>query len=172
MIRRPLFSQEITSTNAWMNERLGTPDRSNPVRDVSRTEWSRTMSPRKWRTVHHARGVQSPSVLYRRELYVPPAGTVENTWLGKYFIPDDAIPAVPTADNYVLEADVMRKAGMYNYRILYALEVASGSSIRDLFGYTQKKRWVLKSKPSIESRPGQMNLILTPKNLILAVQYW
>lgn len=134
-----------------MADRLGV-----SVGDVS-NRWAAAMSPRKWRTFPHADNFQ-PSWLYRQQMYRP--SKPDSNWIGKYFIPDGSIPARPHVDNYVLEYDVMRKSGMYNYRILYAVKAVDETG------------WVIRSKAAIEGRPGQMNIILTPQNLILDVQYW
>ena len=68
-----------------------------------------------------------------------------------------------------MEYDVQRRAGMYSYRILYAVK----NDKKNGFNPTDRDPdWVIKSKPSIEGRPGDMKVILDTNNIILSVQYW
>lgn len=138
-IRRHLFSQEIRYQHPW--------------------------SPRKSRT--YAPGGQfQPTWLYHKQIYRPYGATNipnakdgdEASWIGKIFIPEGSIPSNPSKNNYIREYDVMKKAGTYSYRILYAVQ--------------KNGEWVIKSKASVEGRPGQMNLIMSPKNEIIDIQYW
>jgi len=110
-------------------------------------------SPRKQR-MFAAGGQFQPSRLYNNQLYKPTKPEPEAEWIGKFFIPEGSIPANPEKDNYVREYDVMKRAGKYSYRVLYA------------------HNGQLKSKAAIERRPGQMNLIINTNNRILSVEYY
>lgn len=101
-------------------------------------------------------GQFQPTWLYRKQIYRPQGP--KNPWIGKFFIPTGSVPANPEKTNYVREYDVMKKTGRYSYRILYA--VVSGD------------KYTIKSKPSVEGRPNQLNLILNTDNRILDVQYY
>lgn len=120
--------------------------------------WKYAMTPRKWRTIFHTNQFQ-PTSLYTKQIYRPTTAQPQHAWIGLYYIPSDSIPKNPSKLNYVTEYDVMKSSGMYSYRILYAVKDANGS-------------WYIKSKPSVEGRPGQLNLILSTDNKILNVQYW
>jgi hypothetical protein len=127
--------------------------------------WDQSITPRKWRTIYASNAFQ-PTWLYRQQQYNVPA---LQDWIGKYFIPVDSYPQDPSKNNYVMEYDFQKKAGMYSYRILYAVKNTKANGFNQRPGAAD---WVIKSKPSIEGRPGQLNVILDPKNVILALQYW
>lgn len=96
---------------------------------------------------YYADGALQQSRLYNGTRYRP------ECWIGKYFIPVGSFPRDPHLLNYVSEYEVMKKTGSYAYRVAYV----NG----------QKK-----SKPSIEYRPAQLNIILNPDNLIIDVVYF
>jgi hypothetical protein len=148
-VRRSYYSQEPELYSTTHSTKLG---------------WDASMTPRKWRTIYASNAFQ-PSWLYRKQKYVAP----NQNWIGKYFIPVDSTPAFPDKNNYVMEYDIMRQAGMYIYRILYAVknDIQNG-----FYPRADDSEYVIKSKPSIEGRPGQMNIILDTNNIILDVQYW
>ncbi len=127
--------------------------------------WDQAMTPRKWRTIYASNEFQ-PTWLYRQQKYEPPE---LQDWIGKYFIPVDSYPQDPSKNNYVMEYDVQKKAGMYSYRILYAVKNTKANGFNPRPG---DAAWVIKSKPSVEGRPGQLNVILDPNNIILALQHW
>jgi hypothetical protein len=156
-VRRAFYSQEP--------ELYGTGSQYDIYRDSHSGSlgWDAAMTPRKWRTIYASNAFQ-PTWLYRKQVYEP-----GSEWIGKYFIPVDSQPTYPDKQNYVMEYDIMRKSGMYNYRILYAAENTTKNGFNPRPG---DPKWVIKSKPSIEGRPGQMNIILDTNNIILAVQYW
>ena len=125
--------------------------------------WDAAVTPRKWRTIYASNNFQ-PTWLYRKQSYTP-----ESEWIGKYFIPIDSKPQYPDNGNYITEYDVQRKSGMYSYRVLYAVKNNKEN------GYYPKSgdpKWVIKSKPSVEGRPGQMNIILSTDNRVLSVENW
>jgi len=131
------------------------------------TGWDTRMTPRKWRTIYAA-NVFNPTILYHRQNYEPPN---LSSWIGKYYISDNSLDFVgKRPGTYINEHDIMRQAGMTSYRILYAVpyDLAHGYNPRP--GETAK--YVVKSKPAIEGRPGQLNLILDTDNKILSVQYF
>jgi hypothetical protein len=166
-VRRGFYSQEPEVYGA--SNRIGTGSRADlyqVYRDSHTTAlgWDAAMTPRKWRTIYATNAFQ-PTWLYQKQSYRAP----NKEWIGKYFIPVDAYPEDPTKSNYVMEYDIMRKAGMYAYRILYAVENTEKNGFNPRPG---DPSWVIKSKPSVEGRPGQMNIILSPKNIILDVQFW
>ncbi len=97
---------------------------------------------------HYANNNYQQSRLYESTRFRP-----ATNWIGKYFIPIGSFPYDPHTMNYIHEYDVMKKAGSYAYRILYI----NGEK---------------KSKPSIEYRPAQLNIILNPDNVILDVVYF
>ncbi len=97
---------------------------------------------------YYADNARQQSRLYNDTRYRP-----LTDWIGKYFIPIGSFPRDPHMLNYISEYEVMKKTGSYAYRIAYV----NGSK---------------KSKPSIEYRPAQLNLILNPDNLILDVLYF
>lgn len=133
--------------------------------------WDAAMTPRKWRTIYASNQFQPTSLYNSTRTSITSLGSnVMQEWIGKYFIPVDSSPQDPSKDNYVMEYDVMRKSGMYSYRILYAVRYTTKNGYHPT-GQT-KDTYVIKSKPAIEGRPGQMNLILDTNNLILDVQYW
>jgi hypothetical protein len=119
------------------------------IKDV----WSARITPRKWRTFTPAR-----SVLPSR-LYGPARVVKRNIWTGKYFIPEGSAPALPHRQNYVLESEIARTTGGRSYRILYAVAGPTGE-------------WIIRSKPTIEDRPGQLNLVLTGNNVVLGVAWF
>lgn len=154
-VRRSFYSQEPEIYGAL----------SQTYRESHPTSlgWDAAMTPRKWRTVYASNAFQ-PTWLYSTRSYTPP-----NPWIGKYFIPAGSNPAFPNKDNFVMEYDIMRRAGMYTYRILYAVKNNKKNGFNPESG---EAKYIIKSKPSVEGRPGQMNLILDTNNVILDVQYW
>lgn len=166
-IRRSFYSQEPTTTDQYMANRL------NMTVESGMNSWAAAMPPRKWRTIYHSQSVQ-PSRLYSREIYKPTKVQKESEWIGKYFIPDGSVPRRPEANNYITEYDIMKHAGMYSYRVLYAVKATTKDSVSFPSGNDSMNGsgWILRSKASIESRPGQLNLILSTQNLILDVQYF
>lgn len=167
-VRRGFYSQEPEVYGS--SARSGTGSRKN-LYDIYRSShaatlgWDAAMTPRKWRTVYASNNFQ-PTWLYKQQRYDPPE---LQEWVGKYFIPVDSYPQNPAKNNYIMEYDVQRKAGMYSYRILYAVKNTKKNGFNPRAG---DPAWVIKSKPSVEGRPGQMNLILDPNNIILSVQNW
>ena len=115
-------------------------------------------NPRKLRSVAYSNQFE-PTHFYKKQTYIPHKESKETSWVGKYFIP------IGTTNNYVpqchavSEYEVMRKAGMYAYRILYAIEGSDG-------------KVHIQSKAAMEGRPGQMNITLNTNNKILDVEYW
>jgi hypothetical protein len=139
-IRRSFYSQETNLGDITRNGDLA---------------WNYAMTPRKWRTIYSSNQFQ-PSSLYKKQMYRPSSNSKQHEWIGKYYIQADQIP---TTNDYVTEYEVMKSAGMYNYRILYAVK-------------DENNNYKIKSKPAIEGRPGQMNLIMNTDNKIIDVQYW
>lgn len=159
-IRRAFYSQEpevytdeLKQYEANHNNKLG---------------WGAAMTPRKWRTIYNSNAFQ-PTVLYNRHEYSPPNTNEMHEWIGKTFVPVDTVNMLRPADT-LLEYDVMRKAGMYTYRILYAVPYDKAHGYYPKPG--ENKKYIVKSKASVEGRPGQLNLILDTSNKILDVQYW
>ncbi len=91
---------------------------------------------------------QTHSRLYNKSVSRP-----QTDWIGKYFIPIGSFPRDPYYHNYVSENEVIKKTGRYAYRIIYTNGIGM-------------------SKPSIEYRPAQLNIILSPDNVILDAAYF
>lgn len=107
--------------------------------------YSHEHTPRKWRHVNRSNAF----MLFNKK----PVNTYPE-WIGKTFQPNGEIYNLPVVTEYEVE----RVAGSYNYRIIYCVKI--------------KDIWYMKSKPTIQSRPGQLNLMLDVNNKIINVQYF
>jgi hypothetical protein len=136
MLRRPLFSQE--------------------------TEYSHQSSPRKWRTIARPTTFHQ-SIMRPQRIYTPPSSGTEYSWIGKFLIPYQSFNFDINPQKCVSEYEIMKKCGMYSYRIIFVIPVKNKDN---------KISYLMKSKPTIEYRPGQLNVYVTPDMLIVGVQYF
>lgn len=111
--------------------------------------YSHESTPRKRRSFLGANS-QEGNILRHRSSYRP-----ENEWINKRFIPLGQFPRVGETE-YVSEREIMRISGQYMYRIIFANQDGS-----------------YKSKPAIEYRPHQLNIVLDPNTeRIIDVAYF
>ena len=112
-------------------------------------------NPRKWKPIRYNH-VNNPTMLYGAQIFIT-KGDTEKSWIGKYFIPYGT-HFESSVNNYILEEDIAKFSGMYRYRIIF------GKKINDKF--------ILDSKPRIENRPRQMNILLDQNGIIYDVLYF
>ncbi len=147
MLRRPVFSQE--------------------------TEYQHRHTPRKWRTFYNTNLFQ-PSIFRYSQIYRPQSGH-DHDWIGKYLVPYRSSPYRSTvaacrqnisACQLVSEYEIMRANGMYSYRIIFVVPVV-------VMERGQKRvKYIMRSKPAIEARPGQLNIFCEPNMRIVDIQYF
>lgn len=114
-------------------------------------------NPRKWRPIRYNH-VYNPTMLYGAEELVK-KGHVESSWIGRKFIPY-YVHYCRCSENcdYVCEEVIAKFAGMYRYRII--------------FGKVVDNEFIMRSKPTIENRPLQMNILIDQNGRIYDVMYF
>jgi hypothetical protein len=124
-------------------------------------EYSHQSSPRKWRSIQRPttflRSILRPQLIYK-----PPTTARESQWIGKYVIPyQSTIKRIPNR-SYVSEYEIMRTCGMYVYRLIFVEPVKIDGIMR----------YRIRSKPTVDYRPGQMNIYVTPDLQIVNIEYF
>jgi hypothetical protein len=127
-------------------------------------EFYHQTTPRKWRTRAHAK-TYTPSILYRnRRSYSPGPGTEEHSWIGKkllYWTGDSVC-------SYV-KANRMRSYGKDSIGEYEIARFARSGTYRIIF-VDDQGNW--RSKPEVSYRPGRMNLLVNPRDIIVGVSYF
>lgn len=128
-------------------------------------EWT----PQKGRSVMSTNAFH-PTNLYRKNLR-PESGAdkldyVQLSWIGKYLIPDGAMPKYPERDNYVLEKEITKYAYPWHYQILFIGRpdapkyMATGTNIDVV------------SKPDVLYKPSRMNIFVDTNDKIKKIEYF
>jgi hypothetical protein len=124
-------------------------------------EYSHQTSPRKWSTVGRTTQLQ-PSIFRHHEMYKPHRDDFSGKkWIGKYLIPYQSMHCNKQCDReYISELEIMRSTGMFSYRLIFVTRT------------NKPNVYIIKSKPTIETSPGRLNLFITPQLLIVDAQYF
>ena len=124
--------------------------------------YSHQTSPRKTRTVRGS-GVFQPSILYQSTVvkFSP------NDWVGRKLIQWDGENIMPyirsvqlfkNDPDSVSEFEIANFAKSGSYRVLYVIKIGN--------------KLFLKSKPSIDTVPSRLNVLVTPDNIIQKIMYF
>ena len=119
------------------------------------SRYNHKWNPRRMKPIRY-NNVYNPTMLYGAQSFIT-KGTTEKQWIGKYLVPLH-MTNKHNSNNYVLEETIAKFAGMYRYRIL--------------FGKGVNNQFIFDSKPTIENRPKQMNILLDQYGIINDVLYF
>jgi hypothetical protein len=126
-------------------------------------------TPNKMRSVMTDHAFQ-PTNLYRSMERAAESGAsqlspVQQSWIGKYFIPMGYEPANPQKNNYVYEKEIAYNVKPWIFRVLYigqpnALKFMSQSTGIDTV-----------SKPNADYHPGRLNIFVDVNDVIQKIEF-
>jgi hypothetical protein len=129
-------------------------------------------TPQKGRSVMSENAFQ-PTNLYRKNIYKPESSSdgldaVQESWIGKYFIPDGSQPKHPERDNYVLEREIANylRQRRWQYQVLFVGRPNAGKYMARGTGID------VVSKPDVLYKPSRMNIFVTTDDKIQKIEFF
>jgi len=127
-------------------------------------------TPNKGRTIATERAFQ-PTNMYRKHVYKAEDGAtkldyVQESWIGKFFIPEGYQPRNPNVDNYVMEREIAKHTRPWVYMVHYAGAPGAGKYMARSTGID------IVTKPDAQYHPSRVNLILESDNKIKSIEFF
>lgn len=140
----------------------------NSHNEVNFHDWT----PQKSRSIMTENAFQ-PTNLYRKNIYKPEDSSdgldaTQESWIGKYFIPDGYSPKYPERDNYVLEKEISNymRQRRWEYQVLFVGQPEAGKYMARGTGID------VVSKPDVLYHPSRMNIFVDVKDKIKSIEFF